>query len=296
MIPQLRNRVKFLGPPWLTSDKIRMPDGTEKDSDSRLLYSVALMFDALRARLHYGMLARTPDFAPEDALPYVGKGLDMPRGPSEPLESYRARLKGGIDDKRLCGTAWPMMRQIRGYCTPHAVRVRIVNEKGHFYTIDRDGSMSRYRYSSWNWDNATVLAKLLKLTRVRAGGSLGPALPWGRFWVIIYPTTGSPTQPWQRDGTWGDGSVWGEDPGTWGSTATVGDVFAIRRIVRRWKPDGSRCVSIIISFDDTAFDPASSPLPDGTWKDHAKFDPAHPGRMVPARNPNAIYWGGTSAA
>lgn len=289
---QWRDLVNTFGPRWLTRDTIRMPDGSEVEVPARVPYALLMLLDLVRDRLRFGMRARMPGLAPTDALQYIGAALGVFQGPDESVDSYRQRLITAIDDKRLAGTALPLLTQIRGYCTPHAVRVRLVTDHGHFYTLDRDGSFSRYRYSAWNWDNGRADALAKGYIRKRANGVTGPAIPWSRFWVIIYPTTGAPTQPWQRK-TWNDGHTW-NDGTTWGSTATPENVFAIRRIVRRFRPDGSRCVSIIISFDDTAYDPASSapPLPDGTWKKTSKVVN---GVLVNGRDPNSLFWEGTLA-
>ena len=280
-----RRLVPNLGPRWFVKDELAL-NGQKYETDSRLLYTMMLMLDWSATRLRRGLLSSMPrPEAADDALALFGQARDVLRGPSESRASYLERLRTSIDDKRVAGNAWALLSQIRGYCSPHAVRVRIINTHGNAYTIERDGSQSTYRHGAWNWDNAIPLAKLT-----------GNRIPWSTFWVVVYPTTDTPSQPWQRDGTWGDGETWGpSSTSTWGSTATPDDVFAIRRIVRRWKPAGSRCVSIIISFDDTAFDPASSapPLPDGTWKYSSKYSAATPGRRVPARDAGAIYWQGT---
>lgn len=291
-----RDLAKYMGPGWFVKDQITLSPGVTKEVDNRALYAFLLMLDTMKQRLRYGVEARLTQWAPVDALQYIGAGLDTIQGPSESIAAYRARLQTAIDDKRLAGTAWPLLRQIRGYCSPYAVRVRLVNEHGHWYTIDRDGSQSTYRYSAWDWDGATAFALKTGATRVRGNGVSGPAIPWSRFWVVIYPTTGSPSQPWQRDGTWDDGSTWDDNGQTWGSTATPDDVDAIRKIVTRWKPMGSRCVSIIISFSDTDFDPTTTapPLADGTWKWAGKYSTSTPGVRVNARSTNAIFWDGTS--
>lgn len=292
-----RRLISRLGPGWLTRDQIRMPDGTAQEVDSRALYVSMLFMDWAASRLRAGISARfIRASSPDDALAQSGKSLDILRGPDESRDSYIARLQTGIDDKHVAGNNWQMLSQIRGYCSPHAVRVRLINEHGNAYTLDRDGTQSVYRHGAWNWDNATPDAIKLGLMRLRLDGSTRKAIPWARFWIVIYPTTETPSRPWQRDGTWGDGSVWGDDGTTWGSTATPDDVFAIQRIVKRWKPLGTRCVSIIVCFSDTDFDPSTTapPLPDGTWKWAGKYDATTPGIRVPARNSNAIYWPGTT--
>jgi hypothetical protein len=114
---------------------------------------------------------------------------------------------------------------------------------------------------------------------------------WARFWVIIDSAGGV---PWSRDGTWNDGELWGDDPSaSWGSTATIEQVQAIRAIVDDWKPAASVCKNIIVSFDASAFDTGDTapPLPDGTWGPWSKNSG---GVQVAARDSRAIYWDGVS--
>lgn len=284
-----RRLVSVFGPRWLARDQIRLADGELYDLDARVPYALLTLLDIIRLRLRYGVRARMPGLAPIDALQYIGRGLGIFQGPDESTDAYRVRLISGIDDKRLAGTPWPMLRQLRGFLTPHAVRVRIVNEHGHFYTIDRDGTESRVRYTAWNWDNGRANALAKGYVRKRANGVVGPAIPWSRFWVIIYPTTDATPQPWQRK-KWGDGHTYA-DGTTWGSTATAEEVFGIRRIVRNFKPLGSRCVSIMISYDDTAYNPAALTAPiDGTW---ARAGKLVNGTLVNGRDANTLFWDGT---
>lgn len=274
-----RGLVPYLGPKWLVKDGTVNPDGSITQTDSRILYTLAAMRDALGVdRLRMGVRARFISNAPVDALSYIGRALNTYQGPSESLVAYLARLQTAIDDARIAGSAWPLLNQVRGYCAPAAVRVRLYNVRGNCYTINRDGTRSTARATAWNWD--------------------GTSSAWSRFWVIIYPTTGAPQLPWARASVMGTAGVKVGSPSnrTVGSTATTDDVFAIRRMVSTWKPIGSRCEKIVIAFTDTDFDPAftSPPLPNGTWANDGTYSTTAPGRLVPARNANAIYWGGSS--
>lgn len=272
-----RDLIPFLGPKWLTRDKTVDPaTGLEVETSSRVLYVLGIMFDGFGDRLRHGIRARFPGLAPEDALGYIGRDRRITRGPDEAAASYEVRLRAFLDGHRRRGSAWAMAEQLRGYCSPHEVRVRIVNEHGTFWTVDRDGAVSVDRGTAWDWDGT------------------GLAAGWGRFWVIIYPTTGTPTEPWQIEGTWGDSTTTYGDGGTVGTTATRGDVQAVRRIVQEWKPAGSRCVHVIIAFDDASFDPGDTapPLPDGGWATYANnATPYDKARLDSAR-----YWKGTLSA
>lgn len=292
----LLDTIPDLGPTWLTRDKGILVDGVPIEVPSRYLTTQSTQIQAYYDRINDGVSARfLREQSPDDALAQQGSRMGILQGPDESRESYVARLQSGIDDQRLAGGAWSMLRQIRGYCSPHPVRVRIINNHGNAYTLERDGTETTYRHGPFDWDRAKWLALKKKLTRTRVDGRVAPAIPWSRYWVIIFPTTDAVPQPWQRRGSFGNGGGFGTDAATAGSTATPSDVFAIRRIVRTWRMGGSRCVSVIICWDDTAFDPSSAPsLPDGSWKWASKYDRSSPGQRVIARNVNAIYWAGTT--
>lgn len=273
--PTWRGLIAKLGPRWLTRDFVAMPDGTTLETDSRILFPIFTLFDWATDRLRIANYASMPDYAPDDAIPEIVKDRGLRRGRDETREGINARLKRAIDDKRIAGSYWSVLEQLRGYMSPHEVKVRIWNEHGNCYTIGRDGVRSLVRDAGdWNWD-----------------GAPDPEKVFARFWVLIYVTTGSPTEPWQRSDTWGTpGGVWGTPGRTWGSTATSNEVKDIRGIVDDWKARGSRCSHILVVFDDAAFEPGGVDLPDGTWKYSSKQSG---GIKVPARDARAIYWKGT---
>lgn len=268
----LRTMIRKLGPGWLVKDQITLADGSTVEVDNRVLYAVLVLYDALIQRAKLGIKARFPGAgATADSLRYIGRDRLILRGPAEARDIYEARLRGAVEKHRTRGNAWRLMEQIRAYCSPHEVRIRVWTDRGKVYTLDRDGTESVNRETDWNWD-----------------GLFGVDGVWSRFWVIIYPTTGSPRQPWDQP-LWGAVN-WGEF--TWGSTATLADVQAIRAIVETWKPEGTHCRNIIIAFGDADFDPedAAPPLPDGTWGPVSENEG---GEQVPTRNENAAYWPGT---
>lgn len=267
----LRNLIRKLGPSWLVKDEVN-----GKETDSRILYATGLLFDELKERARLGIRARFPGGgSTSDSLPYILRDRSIIAGPSELKASKELRAQKAIRLHRVRGNAWALLENIRGYCSPHAVRVRMVTERGTFYTIDRDGSRSIVRGAAWNWDGADLEDN------------------WARFWILIYPTTDTPQRPWARCNPWGTpGDVWGTPGRTWGSTATPADVASIRAIIRQWKRSGTRCVKIAIVFDDAALDPTDTapPLPDGTWQTPATYVA---GVKVPSRDARAIYWHGT---
>ncbi|NUP11211.1 MAG: hypothetical protein HOW73_34630 [Polyangiaceae bacterium] len=239
----------------------------------KFLYSFGLALDGIMDWAIEGMRARYPDKGPPDALPLIGRDRKILRGFAEPADAYRARLKRWLDDHRFRGNAFALLQQIRAYLTGYPVRIRCVNDRGSWQTINPDGSYEVHRkQGNWDWDGRF------------------PLLARTRFWVIIYPLA---TGVWTNEGTWGDGARWG-DAGTWGTSATVEQVNSIRQLVAEWKPMGTRCPYIIVAFDENSFDPtdpAGDPLPDGDWGNymHLVGGVAQPSRLKTAR-----YWKGTS--
>lgn len=258
MTTSFRQLRQHLGPRWLT------------EGEGGLIgYALDTLKDAFVERAMWGLLARFPEVAPDDAVPLIGRDRRVVRGRNELLESYRARLLRWLDDRQRCGNAFALMQKLAEYTGP-LPKFRTVDARGNWYTRNPDGTIEwSLNTGNWNWD-----------------GPIGDR--WSRFWVIIYPNGLWTVAP---DQAWGDADApdWGEDTGwTWGSTASPEEVDTIRGIVADWKPAGTRCVNIILAFDNASFSP-SSPEPDGTWKYDGKNVA---GVRVPARLATARYWDG----
>lgn len=257
----VRDLIRELSPPWL-----RRPWG------ERFLYAPGLAFDFVLQWAIEGMQARFPDEAPEDALPFLGRDRSVRRGFNEPTEVYRRRLKTAPDDHRTDGNPFTLLEAIRAYLFGYAVRVRYVNDRGTWFTIEPDGSYEVVRKAgNFNWDGRF------------------PATARTRFWVIIYPLDSG---IWEIQGIYGDGARWG-DGRTWGTTATRDQVKSLQLIVDDKKTAGSRCPYIIVAFDPNSFDPHHAPLPDGeygTWGKDAT------GVRVRSRLSTARYFKGTAEA
>lgn len=248
---------KLLAPRWLTEEEGELVG-----------YTLDILKDAFIERLFLGLLARFPETAPPDALPFLGRDRRVVRGLNESDDSYVNRLLAWLDDRKTCGNPFALMRKLAEY-TGAGPMFRTVDARGNWYTRAVDGTQSyRLATGNWNWDN--------DLTGTR----------WSRFWVIIYPNGLWSEYPYDWADTAGPG--WEESQYTWGSTATEEQVRTIRSIVADWKPAGTRCVNIIIAFDPASFDP-SAPEPNGLWGHWSKNVG---GVQVPARLSTARYWDG----
>lgn len=224
--PGLRLLRKSMGPPYYVG----------VDGEQGLIgYSLDLIKDAYLERVRLGLLYRHPEgngvtAAPSDALAQTGKTRGIVRGISETDAGYAARLKRHLKDRRQQGTPWALMRQLQAYIGEGS-SFRVVTINGTYCSLSTAGIETYQLGGTWNWTDADLSQ-------------------WSRFWVVIYPGN-----------RWG-GHLWGEGGlywGTfnWGLDFTEGQLNTLRAIIRKWKPAGTKCVSIIVATDGTRFDPAS---------------------------------------
>lgn len=263
MITPLRSRLRNWVPPWLS-------DRAGRNRGWRVLFGIALACDATIEFFLQAVLARLPGEGPEEALPLIGRDRRITRGYAESVDAYVERLIGWRPSWRGAGNAYTVMRQVRGYLSPHKPRMRVFNGSGCCYTLNPDDTLERHYPTSWDWDGNATLPS--------------------RCWLVIYNVTGL----FERDGEWGDPGTWAEDAEgeTWGSMTPAERIAAIRRIVDEWKSAATRYERIIVAFDDAALDPEdNSTLPDGTWGHHSTIVG---GVSVAARDPRSIYWTGVA--
>jgi hypothetical protein len=238
----------------------------------RLMYALTVQADAIYEACWQGVRARFPGLGTPTALKYIGADRNLDRYAADTDDEYAARLRAAFDTWRTAGSAASILNQLAAYFgnPPGPFFIRIVTNSGVWYTW-QNGTVTRHvsTPNNWNWD--------------------GVATRWWRFWVIVDCSSAS---PFAREGTWGDGQLWG-DGGTWGSTAQLTDVAALQSILRKWKPANTYCANIILSFDNTLFDPSLSAgdpkLPDGNFGNWGK---QVSGVTVPARFSAAAYFDG----
>lgn len=250
---------KFLGPPWLVAN-----------GESGLVgYSLDLIKDAFVERALAGLVARFPEFAPDDALPLIGRDRRVIRGINEARATYEQRLVAWLDDRRTAGNPFSLMQKLAEYTGNTGCSFRTVDNRGNWFSRAADGTRSfLLSQPNWDWD--------------------GNAAAWARFWVIIYPGS-----LWVQVDHWGDpGVTWGGGSRTWGSTATADQVASVRAIVADWKPAHTRCENIIVAFDPASFDPSSpASSPNGLW---GRWSKNVGGTQVRARLSTAIYLDGVT--
>jgi hypothetical protein len=238
-------------------------------------YSLGVLKDMFMLRLDQGVRARFPTMAPPSALAPLGRDRGIVRGINEPAAAYAARLIRWLDDHSTRGNPYSLMRQLQAYLQA-AVRIRTVDARGNWYTLEADGTQSAVlNAGNWEWDTADSTL-------------------WSRFWVIIYPTATG--EPWSVALNIGDSELWitgnvGTPTQTVGTTATIEQVANVRAIIRSWKPAGTICEWVIVAFDSASFDP-TTPEPDATWLNWGKLVD---GAQRSSRLTTARYWKGTAA-
>lgn len=293
MTSTFRDMIQRISPGWLLGAP--SSNGSLDYIGARYLYSLALQADWLTDRAVEGIKRRFPTYVLDgqtqpdgDALALIGRDRTIPQGPAEPNTSYGIRLSEWIDDLKLSGNAFALLKQLQGFLSPNHATLRLVNNWGVWYTLNADYSTSLtlsplvMNLPNWNWDNTGPWQP-----------TWSPLFAWSQFWVVIYCANGLPFAVGPR---WGDAGAICSPLRTWGTSATPSQVAAIRSLVATFKAAHSKCRNIIVAFGNPAsqLNPsaaAGAPLPDGTWGRWANPTGSPFGGQA-ARDPNARYWDG----
>lgn len=252
------------------------------------LFNLAIGGDACLEKLNQGVHDTFTGDADASALGAIAAQRgNILRGLTESDSSYRERLRTALDDLRIAGAAWAVLRQVLGYLlsdTPRAATVSSrysaagVCESSTWDFFDAGAttatSPQHVLYNTagagdWDWDSLSP-----------TDGSWG----WWRWYLVLHAT--APNAWINPEGFWGDGEAWG-DGGAWGVDASVNVGKSIKIIVGQWKANW--CDWVIISFDDTEFVPSGAVLPDGHYGvPHKLVGDVY----VAARSENARYFQG----
>lgn len=267
---------------WLADNGPSDPTVTGK-----LQYTFGLAMDALLDKMWWGISARFPGIGNATALPLLSRDRGILQGINESNAAFANRLAAWRDAWLRAGDARALLQQIIGYLG--TIRGRTVDDTSNWSTYvpgDTPATLgpSTYRpaVANWNWD---------------AEGDPHPVgvNAWWRFWLIVYSTSTSGSSWAGTGGTWGDGRNWGDTATSWGLSVAASVASTLRTIVRPWKRAGSWCRWIIVSMDDTLFNPfktaddVHNPAGDfGHWSKIVS------GGYVAARFANARYCDGVA--
>ncbi len=241
------------------------------------LQALGLTLDTAQATLLHALKQTRPTTALEDALTYLGADRGIRRYPTEPLASYRERLRRWRQIHSHAGSHYGQMLNLQPFFLPGAVpRIRIVHQMGDgscatWHTMSSAGVYSVHKAtpSNWPWDFATF--------------------QWSRHWAIIDVSDIGDVAAQYGDGTtYGDGTVWGGHL----SAAQIADIVSILNDSK-----GAHTVlwGVILATDAASFDPASTAVADaygatslpvgGNWQWAADPITGLPTRLSTARFP-----------
>jgi hypothetical protein len=229
-----------------------------------------------------------PMLCDPSALPFIGQDRLIPQGVNEPVAAYRQRLRVAIPLwSTLAGTPWGALKATLGCVSPVQPQVRHVTSGPGVgvasgwsnFDAGADTTQSPWYVSmtpQFAWDNDGTDYQ---------DPAIGATDAWWRFWIIIY-STGA---PWcTASGTWGaSGKKWGDTTKCWGFQNTTAIFAQIQAVLRQWKSNHSWCRWVIVSFDDTLFDPFQAMTPDGSW---GRWGKIVNGQRVRARSTSARYF------
>jgi hypothetical protein len=209
--------LQALSPPWLL--------GTW---GARWMTAFADEKDWLDTRLRDSVRARFPTYCPSDGLGYLSEERGIERGPAEPDDDFKERL-------RLCWESWT-------WCGTEF------------------GIVNTYRYTGW--PDALVAFDPREETWPTDWRALGTvwfvpacdtnfddrATNWHHFWLFCDGYAEGytlDTETWGDPGDWDDGGVWDfANPATWEA------VERWRRVIRKWKTTGTTCVGLYLIMSD----------------------------------------------
>lgn len=224
------------------------PTSLQGPNGQRLMFTLAIEYDALADSAGYAVRFRFPSLAPDDALPYLALDRQIDRGPNESRASYVQRLIEWLDLWRTAGSQRAILNALSAYLLPGSYTVETVNDSLPVQNVTTwDVSIggadppTHYQTTPFNWTWDALFVR-------------------GRSWVIIYAGPWAQT-PLIGGFKLGDGTVLGFN-------ATVNDAPSIRAEVKKWKSAGDYVSQIIVAFDTAWYQPThaiGAHMPDGTW-------------------------------
>lgn len=252
----LRHAIASYSPRWLSNRP-------NLNAGFKLLYVTAAVLDIMVEINTQGLYAAMPGVGTPTALPYIGFSRGITRGFSEADQSYGNRLVQWLDLWRCAGRPIGMLLAILGLFLPASIRVRTVDNSGNWYWYEAGANPFPpgtnvpvppnflLNQGNWNWD--------------------GDITKWWRMWIILYVGPLGWTIPgWH----WGDGGHWADPGRLWGlGGATVGQIQALRALIKQWKAAHCWVPNIILTTNNARFDPTHAAgggvNPDGTWANPA---------------------------
>jgi hypothetical protein len=230
--------------PWWLSDR---EAASGESVGYRFIWTLAATLDVYLQWLLDGILAGQPGEGDPSALPLIARTRGITRGKYETDAEHAARLRSWRTEWLEAGSQRGIIRQLFAYLRggSNPVSARVVNRAGNMTYISPAGGITTGTLA-WNWDGVTYPSR---------------ATRWWEQWLVLYTTEFA-----FAAGTWGDGSLWGDDPNL-GFGLSIGRVDAdmLRGLCAEFKSAHTALFGIIFCSSTAAYQAASAVLPDGQW-------------------------------
>lgn len=229
-----------------------VPTWLRRGIAAKLLYVIALYFDALIELSTSAVKLRFPGQYGTEPLPYISRERRIRQGLGEPTASFAARLAGYLDAHRDRGGPYPLLEQVFAhyrYSTAGPFPVHLVYTSGARFDMATDGTVTRDGLSF--------------------STGLGPD-DWAHWWLVYeWPTV------IDDDGIWDDPGFW-DDLGVWDSTLLPDEVTDMRLIPTEWNDAYAIGHLVVLSPGEGLWD-VPVELWDAsltnTWDDASSADP-----------------------
>jgi hypothetical protein len=231
---------------------------------SRILYAIGVQADALGDAVGEGVRRRFPGLDSDDSLDAIGRDRRVARGRTEPAANYKPSLLRWLDDHRIRGGPYALLRRLHDFYTGRTWPIHLIYRGGRRFVMQPDGTTVRDIYA---WDP-----------------DLTPEL-WAKWWlfhIIDDPTIYTSDGDWSALGYWDEGEIWDsvpgatwdgietwtdfgitwDDGGTWDTSLTIAEVENLR-VVPKDRENAHTFGSVVLLNDETEL----WNYPPGTWDD-----------------------------
>lgn len=246
----IRHAIASWIPNWLSNR-------AEKNTGYKLLYTAALVCDAVVETGLQGLRAAWPGKGTPTALPYIGQSRGLIRGLTETDDAYASRLRAWLTTWENAGDDTSLIRLLQTYLGTYLAgsprMIRIVNRAGNFVTVDSAGVVTRATDTDWDWDEVYEPYK---------------STWWSDIWIIVYVDGRWPTYADLSDANWL--AAWGTYDGFGtGHMVPREAVDGVKNLVAAFKGAHTYLQAIVFTTDGLAFTPGTigswADNPDGRW-------------------------------
>ena len=228
-----RELIKTIVPTWL-----------RKGLAEKLLYTLALYFDALIELTEAAVKIRFPGQYGAEPLPYHSRERRIRQGIGEPDDVFAGRLTTFLETHKDRGGPYQLLEQIHAhykYSPDGPFPVHLVYTSGARYDMTPEGAVTR------------------------AASSFTSGLSsddWAHWWLVYeWPSTVN------ADGLWDDAGVW-DDGGVWDSDLPAATITDLRLIPTEWNNAYCQGTIVLLSPGQALWDVPIElwdESPTGTW-------------------------------